>query len=317
MQEKYKEIFEQYDMELLHVKRGRGGIICETKEGIYEMQVCAYSPNRLEHAYEVKQSLLDQGFGPVDQYLRNKEGGILTYDRYQTPYIMKVYLEGKECDIRNEKEIRRAGKKLAMLHRCLKEIPVDGYIQKYPSFERKTRELKRIRQYMMKLNEKREFETLFLKSYPMFEAMLKIKEQPVFCEKAVCHGSCQQHQIIMMGKKKIGLIQFEECYVGNQIDDVFYLLRKILEKNQYDFFMGQHFLEGYEEEKVLKKEELQLLYQMLSYPEKFWKLGNQYMNRRKSFLSPKLVEKLQEVIRLQEKKGKFLKKFWLYYLQEL
>jgi hypothetical protein len=59
---------------------------------------------------------------------------------------------------------------------------------------------------------------------------------------------------------------------------------------------------------------MQFLYCLLQYPEKYWKLANQYMNHRKSFLSPKLTEKLKEAVRLQEKKEKFLSEFRLKYL---
>ena len=49
-----------------------------------------------------------------------------------------------------------------------------------------------------------------------------------------------------------------------------------------------------------------LLMVLLSYPEKFWKISNRYMNTRKSYISPVLMEKLQKVIEDDQEKLKIL-----------
>lgn len=315
MQEKQKELFDQYDMELLHVRRGRGGLVCEAGEGIFDLQVCNLSPKRLEQAFEIKEQLLAQGFFYVDQYYRNKEGTLLTYDRYQTPYIMKKHYEGRECDIRNKRDIEMAGEELGRLHAHLRKIPIEGYPLKQNRFEQKTRELLRTRQYIAKKNEKKEFEVLFHRYFDLFWKDIDSGHEEASYTPALCHGSYHQHHMIMLPGQKLAVIQFENFYAGNQLEDLFYLMRKILEKNQYDITYAQRLLEAYERQKRLSGKEYRCLFQMLSYPEKYWKLANQYMNHKKSFLSPKLVEKLRETVQLQEKKQKFLQSFWLFYLQ--
>lgn len=314
MQEKQKELFEQYDMELLHVRRARGGLVCETPEGSYDLQTCQYSPKRLEQVFEIKEELIRRGFQMIDQYCRNKEGELLSYDRYQTPYIMKRHFEGKECDIRNKKDILLAGVQLSRLHKCLEQLPIDGYVKKENRFEQKTKELIRTKQYIARKNEKKEFEILFYQYFSLFWGEIKDSYQKIEYSSAICHGSYHQHHLLMLPRQNVAVVQFEDFYVGNQLDDLFYLMRKILEKNQYEFSYAQVLLEAYQTERRLVNTDYQYLYMLLSYPEKYWKLANQYMNHRKTFLSPKLTEKLQDAVRLQEKKQRFLEQFCSFYL---
>lgn len=316
MQEKQKELFEQYDMELLHIRRGRRGIVCETNRGAYDLQMCSYSPKRLEQAYEIKEQLMQKGFLYVDQYMRNKEGELLTYDRYQTAYVMKRHFDGKECDIKNQRDIKAAGEQLGNLHQMLRRIQTDGYPVKKTGFEQKTRELLRTKQYLTRKNEKKEFEVLFQRYFDLFAKEMKQVPTLHGYIPRICHGCCHQHHLIILPEKEMAVIHFEQFYVGNQLEDVFYLLRKILEKNHYEFFYGQIFLEAYARCCPLKKEEYEDLYAMLFYPEKYWKLANQYMNRRKTFLSPKLTEKLLEIVELEKRKVEFLQMYCSYYLQK-
>ena len=48
------------------------------------------------------------------------------------------------------------------------------------------------------------------------------------------------------------------------------------------------------------------------YPEKFYKLSNQYMNGSKARISPKMVEKLNRIIVEEEKKQNLLEKLSSY-----
>lgn len=48
------------------------------------------------------------------------------------------------------------------------------------------------------------------------------------------------------------------------------------------------------------------------YPEKFYKLSNQYMNGSKTRISPKMVEKLNRIMEEEEKKQTLLEKLSSY-----
>ena len=54
-------------------------------------------------------------------------------------------------------------------------------------------------------------------------------------------------------------------------------------------------------------QERENLYIRLSFPEKFWKLANQYYNGNKAWISDKMLEKLEMTVELNQKKREFLR----------
>ena len=79
-----------------------------------------------------------------------------------------------------------------------------------------------------------------------------------------------------------------------------------MEKNKYDIEVARDILSAYNQMMHLSREDYEFIYLMYSFPEKFWKISNRYMNTRKSYISPVLVEKLQKVIEDDQEKLKIL-----------
>ena len=69
-------------------------------------------------------------------------------------------------------------------------------------------------------------------------------------------------------------------------------------------------LSAYETVLPLQKEEKIYLYARFLYPEKFWKIANGYLNRRKSVPARRQQEKLASFELKEEKRHLFLNK-WL------
>lgn len=57
----------------------------------------------------------------------------------------------------------------------------------------------------------------------------------------------------------------------------------------------------------MEDSEKTVLYAMLLYPEKYWKLVNFYYNSRKSWMSSKNLEKLLKIRGQEEQRTRFLK----------
>ena len=60
----------------------------------------------------------------------------------------------------------------------------------------------------------------------------------------------------------------------------------------------------------MEKEDYYYLYILFAYPEKFWKIANNYYNSNKAFMSPKYLEKLQAVILQEQEKQEMLSRYW-------
>ena len=60
--------------------------------------------------------------------------------------------------------------------------------------------------------------------------------------------------------------------------------------------------------------EKEILYIFIAYPEKYRKLVNSYFNGKKSWVSIRITEKLEELLKSEDNKKKFLEQFIKYYL---
>ena len=86
-----------------------------------------------------------------------------------------------------------------------------------------------------------------------------------------------------------------------------------MEKNNYNFNMAVKIIEEYDRILPLTGEDYRYIYILYSYPEKFWKVSNRYMNSRKCWISPANLEKLSKLITDEQEKQKFLSDFCYHY----
>ena len=100
---------------------------------------------------------------------------------------------------------------------------------------------------------------------------------------------------------------FERTGYGIQWLDLAYFMRKTMEKNGWDVEKGAAVLEGYRREKKIEEDDVEFLLLILTYPVKYWKLMNQYINGKKSWMSSKNMEKLIGVREQEKARENFIK----------
>ena len=120
-----------------------------------------------------------------------------------------------------------------------------------------------------------------------------------------CHGDYQYHNILQGGSGWL-LVNFEKYIRDNPVRDLYLLLRKLLEKENWSVSLGAELLEAYEKERPVSAHSRIDLYYRLAYPEKFWKIANFYYNSGKAWIPGKNQEKLERVIAQEQEKQHFL-----------
>lgn len=325
MLNKLKEVYEQYDFEVEKIIRGRGGYILYTNQGLKLLREYEGSVGKLDLEAWIKNGLKKEGFCYVDAPVLTKEKEYLAFDKYQTAYTLKEYFEGRECNLKNVEEIKIAAANLAKLHLSLRKLN-DLWERKdgeslSQEMQRRNKECKRVKNYIRSLNKKNEFENLFLQNVDYFyqqgeetrKKLFELEQRTKGNREGICHGDYNQHNIVFQDKI-VYTINFEKMQYGNQLMDLYHFLRKALEKNHYSGYIRKNILSAYSKESRLKKEDYFYLYYMLCYPEKFLKITNRYMNGRKTWIPPKNIEKMQQVIQSEKEKKRFLEEFFEDYL---
>ena len=68
-----------------------------------------------------------------------------------------------------------------------------------------------------------------------------------------------------------------------------------MEKNSWNSDMGISIVKAYINSREMETGELEMLYALLMYPEKYWKLANYYYSHNKAWISEKNTQKLKKL----------------------
>ena len=313
-------LLEQYDLEVLRTRKGRGAILCETSNGLYIFKEYEGSLEKLGFQNELLKKLKEQGNDFAEQIVPTKEGNLIVTDYEQTKYFLKTYFDGRECNINDENERLEAVRFLAKIH---KNLFVPKEVVSYPKsdilyeFEKHNREMKKVKRFLQEKSQKNGFEIYLMQNYDLFykkalEATENLREffndlekEYLETKRPVCHGDFQHHNLL---KTETGfvLVNFEKCIVDYQIRDLYHFLRKLLEKNNWSTKLGEEIIYAYNEITPLCAYDMIQIYFRFAYPEKFWKIVNFYYNSRKVFIPDKVCEKLGKLIQAEDERQRFL-----------
>ena len=336
MQDYERNVLEQYDMNVNSTRKTRGAVLCEADQGLYLLKEVVAAEGRIPVLCELQQYLLQQGYKNIDEIIANKEGSYVTEVDDGSKFIVKRWFASRECDIRKPSELLEAAANLAKLHLLMqKEMEHSpGVAERLDKeYERHNRELKKVRQFIRKQTVKSSFEYEFLKCFDemyqwadVSEHMLQESKYEALYESAVAnthtvHGEYNYHNILIMKEKisdsQMAITNFDKVRVNIQAEDLYYLLRKVMEKYGWKSRLGDNILNMYSAIKPLTEEELEYMKIRFIYPEKFWKIANSYFRSNKAWISVKNAQKLEVAVCQTKEKENFLKHIFSFSLKPL
>lgn len=315
-----EDVLLQYELEINEVTKGRGTYICHTKDGELVLMGFRGTKEKGDYLKTHLEALNDAGFS-VEQILKNKEGEAVTIDEITGErFLLKEYRTGTELNVNQLKELKEASALLARYHTIAVELSrnhSENHLEEgahsddmqcvVEEKEKHLRELVKVRNYIRNRKKKNEFERIYLNAYePMVQkakasiAVLE-KETKTVLPSCICHGDYNQHNILLSGNEW-RMVNFENFVYRWCIWDLANFLRKMQEKNDWDIHIGRELILSYAKIRPLGEEEIEKLYGLLLFPEKFWKVTNHYMNSRKNWICERDIEKLKKVIAQENKR---------------
>lgn len=322
MKPKAANVLEEYDLEVLSTWKIRGALCCETDKGLFVLKEFGGHGEKLLVQHEFLDFLKQHDFFQAEELIKNKEGNFFSQDAEGNSYILKTYIDGRECSVSKDPDSladgRTAMRTLAKLHRLSEEFKrttqVSGTMRKsliVQEYEKHNRELKKVRRFLKEKGQKSDFEHFLQQHFDIFmeQALIilqQLKEEiPEPEHILLCHGDFQYHNVLFR-KEEAWLLNFEKCIWDNRTRDIYHFSRKMLEKCDWMPEVGKELLDAYEKEFPLSEEDGKQLYYRFCYPEKFWKIVNFYYNRGKAFIPEKNQEKLENLLQQEGKKQDFI-----------
>lgn len=335
MNDRAVSVLENYEIEVLRTWKGRGAILCESDKGLLILKEYAGPKDKIIFQDALLNHIKEQGFWSVENVLRTKEGELITYDQDRTPYFLKTYFEGRECNVRDRGECMQAVRTLARLHKAsymsiegIQSIQGIEQLQKFQvgkEYEKHNKELRKVRRFLKGKSQKTNFELFLLKHYDYFlDLAFQVAEEVRVYQRdteqkeeacaLICHGDYQYHNILSVSSKgeeknSMAVINFEKCIWDNPVRDLYLFMRKLLEKSGWSPELGMSLINAYQEERKMSKEDYIQLYYRLIYPEKFWKIVNFYYNSGKAWIPGRNMEKLEKLLGQEEEKRRFLENY--------
>ncbi len=326
MDDKIADLLAQYDLTVYKAGRVKGAWILETEQGLKNLGSISYSEGKVRFEQKIKEFAGKQGFSALDFYVPSREQQFLVQGPYNETFVMRNWFLGEECNAKCREEVLLAVKTLARLHTCMSGVPLTEEEKTFCSqprltetLKKRNKELRRVRAYIRSKKQKSQFEQEFLSQ---FELQFSQAEQSIACldseeysryyekklkEGSMLHGSFTHHSVLVLSKENMAVTGFEKAMAGIQIFDLYLLFRKMMEKWEWDTTLGADMLSAYDHIRPIPMEEYRLLPVLLAYPEKFWKVANQYYNNRKSWIPEKNMQKLLQTMEQAEKKEESIK----------
>lgn len=333
MRENELTILEQYDIDVKNTRKVRDAVLCESRQGLFLIKELRFSEKRLHVLERIGEHLRQQGCDYIDWILKTKENKLFCVSEEGTKYFLKRWFSGKECDIHREKDVLDATANLTKIHLALRGvgsdesegISVTAAEDLRQEYFRHNREMKKVRTFMRDKVDKGDFELTFLRHFDsmygtatsVLECLKSSNYEDLLSEckqtSALTHGDYNYHNVLMT-YSGIATTNFEHVQSNIQVTDLYYFLRKVMEKNQWDVALGEKILNCYQKNIPFRKGELEYIAICLVYPEKFWKAANSYFRSRKVWIPAKNLEKLELVIEQTEQKKIFLENIFAFHL---
>ena len=311
-------ILSQYEIEIREITKGRGSFICDTNKGKKILVPFRGSKEKGKLLSRFLAELQKRDF-EVEQVEWTKNGEAVSEDEYTGErFILKSHMDGTEIDTGKMEDMVASVQRLAQYHNVVEKIDIiiDQPREAEMAIEtwmRHYKELIKARNYMRSRKKKNEFEQIYLKYYEhnrksaeeSLQLLEEINEGQQMVRCVFCHGDYNQHNVLWHNGT-CQMVHFENFVYNWYVIDLANFVRKMLEKNEWNRTVGITLVQEYDKIRPIRKEEFKLLYGLLLFPEKFWKITNHYMNSRKTWISGRDIDKLKRVIEQEEKRLEFI-----------
>jgi len=175
VEDRNQEALKKYHLKIYNIYRARGAYLAETDGGLKLFKSFEGSVNRALFEHKVKEYLYQHGYSNSDLYVKTMEGDILSEDTMGNRYIMKNWFWGEECNMMELSQIEAASSNLARIHSILTNVDFTKDQIEYnissnlnDTFNKRNRELRRVRRYIRDKRQKNSFEISYLNYYYVF-----------------------------------------------------------------------------------------------------------------------------------------------------
>lgn len=288
-----------------------------TNKGIKCLKKVYYDKKTLLFLYSVIEWLNARGI-LCPRLISTKKG--LKYVNYNDNlFILTDWIDGRKCDYDNIDDIKAVAVNLAKIHKTSKNFkPIDGskirqadkdYLSSYSKHFLQLLELSNsaylIKDKFSKIylehfdyNLEKARESVYILSQIDFSK--PIGDEVSNC--SICHLDYVNKNLIFTPENRLYAIDFDRTMLDIPVHDVSIFLRRILkrENTSWDFEIFKCAVESYEKVRPLSCNEYLLLFSILMFPQKFWKVSRDYYKNRRECNKEAFISIIKKITKQQK-----------------
>ncbi|QLY79263.1 CotS family spore coat protein [Clostridium intestinale] len=270
---------------------------------------------------------IKEGYSDILTFVKAGDGNY--YVRWKDGiYCVMELIEGRECCCSNPLDVVIASKALAQYHKSslgiLKYLEgsnleiLKSNLGKFPNkFNEAKENLLDIKQRVGKYGYKNTFDNILLESID--EQIENINESIKRIEKSnyenlcrdenkivLCHNDLAHHNIIL-SEDRAYFIDFEYSLVDIRVHDICNFLMKSIKNYGYDFDKSIEIINAYDSVWKIEKDELEVLYAIMTFPNDYYNLVYNYYNKKKNWSYESFLSKFQNKLADELDRKDFLK----------
>lgn len=239
-------------------------------------------------------------------------------------YCVMDKIEGRECEFSNPVDLAISARGIGKLHEASEGFRyktsnknICGNLIK--SIMRKKEEILFFKRIVNLYERRSEFDDIFLKNVDMY--IKKIDNCVQFFNKTSYYKLCSEedkivlchhdlaHHNIMINNDKAYFIDFDLSVIDLKVHDLCNFINKVTKNFSFDIEKARLILDNYCSVNTLNKNEIKVLFGMITFPEDFYDICKDYYSKRKDWDESIFLSRLKRKIHFESDREDFLNEF--------
>lgn len=336
MEELSSQVLQGFGLKPRSVTKHKLFYICNTDKGTKLIKRMAAEEEKAKSSilfqHNIKEDLFSQGYKSLDRFnisIKNEPFYILD----GSAYIATDYLPYRESNFSNADEFKNIVKNVAVMHSLAKSTAVikdtNNQLKKnsiddlyYSSLDKLITFKKNITKY----KQLSDFDVLFYKNYDYYILCLdkwfvsiKKSKYEEMNNKAVqdgriCHNLLKE-EYILINKNDIYITNFSECSYGHFLNDLTSIIKRHFKANTERPLCVTEIIDTYHKSNPLTKQDIELLYAMLIFPDKFIKICTQYYTKKRTWIPGAFKARMEQTIQTKDAYMKYIDRIYKDFLK--
>lgn len=324
-------ILSNYPIKVVDIKKVRSAYKIYTDKESFCLKKSKRTKEKVEKVNLVIEYLHENGFTNVPKVLKTNDSKLCTKYKKDFYYIME-WVNGEEIDFSNNSNVKNAVELLAEYNKTLVGFNPSGvnveykYLDIEKEFGNKIQEIGEYTKTIDKRRIKGKFDYEYIENMEPFVNMgklaIEILKESNFAEKiknvnnlTLAHDSFYYQNILVTKDGKYYIVDLDQCAQNILVYDLGKFIRRMMCKNEYmwDFNKANELINCYTKIKPLDSDDMKILFAIIIFPHKFWKVGRKRYKKNKEWLEEKYIKKLNDIIIQKPLVDKFIEDYREFY----